>query len=188
MVDHVVIVGREDRLSENDQLVAQKPFRKVQRIIGGGARRQDSVAAGLRQLTPDVQFVAIHDAARPFTTPELMSRVYAAAREHGAAAAAAPVTDTLKRADSQHIVRGSVDRADLYAMQTPQIFSRELIEEAYRSVQAAGAEITDEISAVEFIGRDAVLVPHDSWNPKITFPRDIQLAEALLRVRGSESS
>ena len=134
-------------------------------------------------MSADAQFVAVHDAARPLVTPAEIERVFAAAREHGAASLAAPVADTLKRADERHVVCGSVDRERLYAMQTPQVFARQLLLDAYERVRADNLSITDEISAVEYIGHKAVLVPNEQYNFKITFPPDLALAELVLASR-----
>ena len=103
--------------------------------------------------------------------------------EHGAAALAEPINDTLKRADADLIVTDPVDRHQLYAMQTPQIFERQLIEEAYRAVFAENILVTDEVSAVERLGRKVVLVLNDEFNFKITYPRDLPLAEFVVRRR-----
>ncbi len=105
------------------------------------------------------------------------------AREHGAAALAAPITDTLKRADANSFVTGGIDRAGLYAMQTPQIFSRELLARAYAAVAANNVSVTDEVSAVEYLGAKVLLVPNDEFNLKITYPRDLWLAQSALRRR-----
>ncbi|MEO6871580.1 MAG: 2-C-methyl-D-erythritol 4-phosphate cytidylyltransferase [Chthoniobacterales bacterium] len=179
-VSEIILVGRAEKLAELEEIVRAENFRKVARIIAGGARRQDSVTCGLGVLSDAVTFVAVHDAARPLIRPELIERVYQLAREHGGSATAAPVVDTLKRADDQDRVTGGVARAGLFAVQTPQIFRRDLIEEAYRAVAAAGAEITDDISALECIQGQVVLLPNDQPNFKITYPTDLSVGEILL--------
>ncbi len=146
-------------------------------------RRQDSVRRGLDKLGQGTEFVAVHDAARPLVSADLIERLFQLARDHGGAASAAPIVDTLKRVDQQHIVVGSVDRENLFAVQTPQIFQRALLEKAYRAVFDAGLEVTDEISAVEHIGGKVILLPNESPNFKITYPADLHLAEFLLRQR-----
>ena len=102
---------------------------------------------------------------------------------HAAATLAEPITDTLKYADTDFFVRGSVDRHQLYAMQTPQIFERRLIEDAYRAVCGENASVTDEVSAVERLGRKVFLVPNKDLNFKITYPRDLAVAEFVLTQR-----
>ena len=102
---------------------------------------------------------------------------------HGAAALAEPISDTLKHADVDLRVTDSVDRHQLYAMQTPQIFVRALIQQAYRDVYTEKLLVTDEVSAVERLGRKIFLVPNDDFNFKITYPRDLPLAELVLKQR-----
>lgn len=157
--------------------------RKLAGVIEGGTERHFSVWNGLRALAADAAFVAVHDGARALATPALIARCVAAAEALGAASAAAPVTDTLKRAEPAGRITGSVDRAGLWAMQTPQVFSLPLLRRAYEAVLARGESVTDETSAVEALGEAVHLVPNDDWNVKITFPRDLPLAEWVLRGR-----
>jgi 2-C-methyl-D-erythritol 4-phosphate cytidylyltransferase len=180
-VTEIVVVVREDRLPEFEKAV--RPSKKVRKLTAGGELRQDSVRAGLRHLGESVQYVAVHDAARPLVTPEQIDRVFEECRAHGAAALAEPIIDTLKRADENLYVTDSVDRHQLYAMQTPQIFRRDLLEEAYRTVFAQQCRITDEVSAVELLGRKVVLVANNDYNFKLTYERDLRLAEIILRER-----
>jgi 2-C-methyl-D-erythritol 4-phosphate cytidylyltransferase len=185
-VDEIILVGRDDRLAELQEFAQGGEWKKVRHIVPGGAHRQDSVRAGLNLLGPDVLYVAVHDAARPLVTGEQIERVFATARIHGAAALAEPITDTLKRADEEFVVCGGIERAGLYAMQTPQIFSRDLMVEAFKAVTARDLSITDEVSAVEQVGGTKVLlVVNDEFNFKITYPRDLLLAEAVLKLRSS---
>jgi 2-C-methyl-D-erythritol 4-phosphate cytidylyltransferase len=99
---------------------------------------------------------------------------------------AQPVNDTLKRADADLLVVGSIDRHQLYAMQTPQIFERKVIEDAYRAVYAENVLVTDEVSAVERLGRKIALVLNEDFNFKITYPRDLPVAELILRERAND--
>ncbi|HEY6111080.1 MAG TPA: 2-C-methyl-D-erythritol 4-phosphate cytidylyltransferase [Chthoniobacterales bacterium] len=180
-VDEIVLVGRSDSLGELRKLLGAKT--KVRQVVAGGVERQDSVRIGLDHIRTNADFVAVHDAARPLITPEKISRVFESCREHGAASLAEPVTDTLKRADVDLVVSESVERDQLYAMQTPQVFARELLVEAYRAVGAKNISVTDEVSAVELVGRKVVLVPNQDFNFKITYPRDFGLAEFVMRER-----
>ncbi len=182
-VDGIIVVAREDRHDEIKTIVRDENFKKIKLIIPGGKRRQDSVRAGLDHLESVIRYVAVHDAARPLVTPEQIERVIEQCRIHGTAALAEPINDTLKRAAADLLVTESVDRQELYAMQTPQIFARQLIEEAYRAVYAENASVTDEASAVERLGRKVALVLNDDFNFKITYPRDLPLAEFVLKQR-----
>ena len=184
-VDEVILVGRADSLAELWKLIA-KPS-KVKQIVEGGAERSDSVRAGLDHVDAKSGFIAVHDAARPMITPEKITRVFEAARASGAATLAEPINDTLKRADADLNVTGSVDRAGVYAMQTPQVFEKKLLEQAYDLVAKKKISVTDEVSAVELLKRKIVLVPNHDFNFKITYPRDLPLAEFVLRHRRSSS-
>ena len=186
--NEIIVVAREDRHGEIKKIVREESFKKVCSIIRGGEYRQDSVRAGLGRLNSDAKYVAVHDAARPLITPEQIERVFEQCRAHRGAASAEPINDTLKRADVDLMVTGSVDRDRLYAMQTPQIFERALIEEAYRAVYAEGVSVTDEVSATERLGCNVVLVLNDDFNFKITYPRDLLLAEFVLKQRMQSAS
>ena len=182
-VDEIIIAAREDRLDEIKTIVRDENLKKVRSIIPGGKHRQDSVRAGLNRLEAGAIYVAVHDAARPLITAEQIERVFEQCRTHAAASLAEPISDTLKYADNKFFVTGPVDRNQLYAMQTPQVFERRLIEDAYRSVYAENASVTDEVSAVERLGRKVILVPNQDLNFKITYPRDLALAEFVLTRR-----
>ena len=181
-VDEIILVGRADSLGELGKLIG-KPT-KVKQIIAGGAERSDSVHAGLEHVDPKSDFIAVHDAARPMITPEKIERVLEVARTSGGAASLAePINDTLKRAGDDLAVKESVDRNGIYAMQTPQVFARKILEDAYHLVAKKKIAVTDEVSAVELLGYKIVLVPNHDFNFKITYPRDLPLAEFVLKQR-----
>ena len=184
-VQEIILVARSERVEEFGELARQSGFKKVRHIIPGGEQRHDSVRAGLERVMSTAEFIAVHDGARPLITPEQIEHVLAQARQHGGAALAAPITDTLKRADENCVVTGGVSRESLYAMQTPQIFARELLERAYANVAAQNLSVTDEVSAAEQLGAKVIVVPNDEWNVKITYPRDLLLAQAVLVRRSS---
>src|SRR3979411_2534832 len=168
-VDEIILVGREERLNEIRELGGKENFRKVTAMVAGGTHRQDSVANGLKELRDEAQFVAVHDAARPLVRPEQIEDVFAQARKTGAATLASPVKDTLKQADPKFFVSGSVSREGLYAMETPQIFARDLLLRAYEDLRQNQVTITDEVSAVERLGHKVLVVPNEQSNFKITF-------------------
>jgi 2-C-methyl-D-erythritol 4-phosphate cytidylyltransferase len=184
-VTEIILVGREDRLAELRRVVESEKFRKVSHVLAGGAHRQESVANGLGQVAGDCRYIGVHDAARPLVTPRQIECVFESCRKEGAAALAAPISDTLKRADQERFVCESIARDGLYAMQTPQIFERSLLLEAYEFVRANCLSITDEVSAVEKLGRKVLLVPNEEVNFKITYPGDLPLAEFILAQRGT---
>jgi 2-C-methyl-D-erythritol 4-phosphate cytidylyltransferase len=182
-VADIILVGRAERLAEYEKIAETHGFRKISAVIPGGARRQDSVRLGLEQLAAATEFVAVHDAARPLVRPDSVEVIFQLARTHGGAASAAPVIDTLKRVDDNRVVIGAVERANLFAVQTPQIFRRDLLMQAYNAIFEAGVEVTDEISALERIKVKVILVPNEEPNFKITYPADLPLAEFVLRQR-----
>ena len=186
-VTEIIVVARAQCHDEIEKISSGAGFRKVRAIVPGGERRQDSVRAGLDRIDRDSQYVGVHDAARPLVTPEQIERAFEQCRMHGAAALAQPVNDTLKRTDADLFVAGSVDRHQLCAMQTPQIFDRKLIEGAYRAVYAENILVTDEVSAVERLGQKIALVLNDEFNFKITYPRDLPLAHFILRDRAKKA-
>ncbi len=182
-VSEIIVVGREDRLPDLREAFAQRGFRKLCQVVAGGTHRQDSVASGLARIGHDAKYVAVQDAARPLVRPEEIERVFEAARREGAASLAASVRDTLKRADADHVVTAGIARDGVFAMETPQIFERELLLRAYAFVAEHQLAITDEVSAVERLQHKVVLVPNAQPNFKITYPADLPLAEFILRQR-----
>ena len=180
------IVCAESRLDEFVTLAA--PYKKFQRVVPGGDERADSVLNGLLALEScGSALVAVHDAARPLVTPAILSLVIAAAAEWGSAVAAEPVSDSLHRAaEAGHLVE-TVSREGLWAMQTPQVAGRDALREALESAMSAGHAVTDEISALIQAGLQPKAVFHGSLNFKVTFPRDLFLAEAVRSTGKSES-
>ena len=189
VIDEIILVTREERIRELRELVVSERFSKIARIIAGGAERHLSVWNGLQAVDHSAEFVAIHDAARPLITPLVIRETLALACKHGAASCAAPVADTLKRAvakDSEMIVSDGVDRENLWAMQTPQIFSKAQIVAAYERVIANGEVVTDEVSAIQRAGGEVALLHNHDWNFKITLPNDLALAAQILAIRSRD--
>src|SRR5215207_314563 len=181
----VVVVAGSHTVEAVRQLVRDEGFAKVQAIVGGGERRQDSVGAGLAALSDGIEIVVIHDGARPLADSELFDRCVAAAVEMGAAIAATPVADTLKRV-AEGAISGTVDRAGLWAAQTPQAFRLETLRRALAA--SSGETVTDEARLCEAAGVSVSVVPASSANLKVTHAEDIPVADALLRARHGESS
>ena len=177
LVDQVVVVLAPSNAPEVLPLLTGYP--KVVRTCMGGRRRQDSVRAGLHTLASR-EWVVVHDGARPLVTPELIAAGVAAARETGAAAAALPVVETLKETDGHAIVRRTVPRDGLWAVQTPQVFRYDLL---LRAHNAALGDVTDDCALVEQIGGQVKLYPGARANLKVTTPEDVAIVDALLRAR-----
>jgi 2-C-methyl-D-erythritol 4-phosphate cytidylyltransferase/2-C-methyl-D-erythritol 2,4-cyclodiphosphate synthase len=178
----VVVVAGSHTLEAVDQLVHDEGFAKVRAVVAGGERRQDSVGAGLVALPDGIEIVVIHDGARPLAEPELFDRCAAAAAERGAAIAAIPVADSLKRV-AEGTITETVDRAGLWAAQTPQAFRLETLRRALAA--SSGETVTDEASLCEMVGVPVSVIPSSPANLKVTHREDIAVAEALLRGRRS---
>jgi len=181
-VDSLVIVFRNEAQKKTiERLVPRTGFRIVD-WAKGGAKRQDSVWAGLSRLEPDCEVVLIHDGARPFAQPHSIDTVARAARKGGASSIARRVTDTLKEIEysKNGYVLQTVDRSRIWAMETPQGFRKALIVKGYRDTIAEGNEITDDLSAVESNKQPVALIETDYLNPKLTTPDDIPLFEHLV--------
>ena len=178
----IVVVGSTKRLQGALATLDFKPA-KIVAWCEGGRERQDSVAEGLRALPPRFAVVAVHDCARALASPELVGRVLAGALEHGAAIAAVPLDDTLKRA-SLDTVEATVPRAGLWRAQTPQAFRREWLEAAHA---AAAGRATDDAALVEAAGHRVRLVTGEPANFKITTREDLALAEAWLAHRAART-
>jgi 2-C-methyl-D-erythritol 4-phosphate cytidylyltransferase len=175
-ISQIIVVVSKANLAKCRELVAREKRSKHIEVCAGGKRRQDSVAVGLKQLK-DCDWVVIHDGARPLVTKELVERGLEVARETGAAVAAVPVTDTIKVAGDDRIVRQTPPRQNLWAVQTPQVFLVGLISKAY---QKAKGEVTDDASLVEALGNKVKLYMGSYDNIKITTGNDLLVAEALL--------
>ena len=174
----IVIAVPPDRIEALRKLVGQSPVR----LTAGGATRSQSVAAGLALI--DTELVVVHDAARPLVTSSLIDEAVAALRSTAgldAVIAAAPVTDTVKRVDSDGRVSETLDRSELRAVQTPQVFRRRALLAAIAAGDLESA--TDDASLIEADGGSVAVLAAPSFNIKVTVPEDIAFAEALLADR-----
>lgn len=177
----VVPPGEEARARE--ALAALGAGGRLAPPVAGGARRQESVQAGLDALPPDVQLVAVHDAARPLVRPEDVARVVAAARAGGAALLAVPAADTLHRVADGGVAETPA-RRDLWAAQTPQVFRVDWLREALAKARAEKVEGTDDAGLVARLGVSVRVVEGDPSNRKITTAADLAFAELWLARRG----
>ena len=183
-VDAIVLVTRPEKEVLFLELARREGWTKLRAILPGGTQRHLSVWNGLQTIAHTADdYVAVHDGARPLVTPDMIERCLLLARETGAACCAAPVSDTLKRADANGRIVGGVDREGLWAMQTPQTFSVPTLVAAYRRVIDAGLTVTDETSALEHADQPVSLLNSGDFNLKITYPQDLELARHLLKLR-----
>ena len=181
-ITEIVVVTREELIVPIGQLCRDAALEKVRKVIVGGATRSHSVLAGLGELSQDAELAAIHDGARPLVSQAVLEAVIRRASECGAAAPAVPVKDTVKRA-RDGLVTATLDRAELRAVQTPQVFQVDLIKTALQKALEDGAELTDDCAAVERLGIGVALTEGDYCNLKLTTPEDLTVAEALLAWR-----
>jgi 2-C-methyl-D-erythritol 4-phosphate cytidylyltransferase len=177
VADLYVIVYRDQR--QMMELSAYAPTPSV--LVRGGRERQDSVSNALAALPPDIAHVFIHDCARPLVRPEQLVALHKIVRREGAVVLAHRVTDTIKKHRNNARLR-TLDRARLWAMETPQVFSRELICAAYDYVARKKISITDDAQAVEQLSEPVALLENTHPNPKLTTPADLAYLEFLLHV------
>lgn len=178
-VGSIVLVLSSENLQRGEELVRDCGFDKVTAICPGGEHRRDSVRLGLEALAP-CEWVVVHDGARPLVTAELIEAALEAAHETGAAIAALPAADTIKEVDASGLVRRTLNRADLWAVQTPQVFRYNLLREAHQQAQD---DVTDDAALVESMGHSVKVFPGSPRNIKVTTAQDLALAEALLTQR-----
>ena len=174
----VVVVAPEDREAFLEKFGANLAFMGVT-LAEGGSHRSESVHNGLKKFTPEIDMVAVHDAARPCIAQPWIDRVFTAGAETGAAILAIPVAGTLKRVDANSVITETVDRTSLWEAQTPQVFSRAVLEKAFAAGQGRP---TDEAQLVEAIGQKVTVVPGSPINLKITSREDLKLAEQALKA------
>jgi 2-C-methyl-D-erythritol 4-phosphate cytidylyltransferase len=184
LIDLVVVAAPADDVDAVTELLADPASRVPVTVVAGGADRQASVGQALNALPADVDIVLVHDAARPLTPPELINAVVIAVRTGAVAVVPGlPVTDTVKsvRTDgADEVVTGTVPRHGLRSIQTPQGFDRAILEKAHA---AATDSLTDDAGLVELLGYPVVVLPGSVDAFKITGPRDLIVAEAILRER-----
>ena len=181
-IDEIVIACREEDIVAFAGICKDWGIQKPVKVIAGGKTREESVLRAAMEADPRSGILAVHDGARPFATPELISRVVKLARANYAAAPAIPVKDTIKVAVAG-VVQETPDRSRLYAVQTPQAFDAELLRAALKSALDAEVVLTDDCSAVERLGKKVYLTNGLEDNIKITTPWDMVIAEAILKKR-----
>ncbi|MBN1504985.1 MAG: 2-C-methyl-D-erythritol 4-phosphate cytidylyltransferase [Candidatus Eisenbacteria bacterium] len=178
-VEGIVVVVRRAAVGRCLALVRRLGLRKVVTVAAGGRRRQDSVLRGLG-FAAGSEYVLVHDAARPFLSAGLVSRTVAECRRTGAAIAAEPASDTVKKVKAGRVA-GTVPRQTLWLAQTPQAFRRNLLERAFHEWPSR-LDATDDAALLERAGVRVAVVQGDPFNIKITYPADVALAEAVIEA------
>lgn len=184
LIDEVVVVCRAQDYERISAIAQQNGFEKISAIVNGGDSRAQSVKNGIAAASVKSQYYAIHDGARPLITPTDIERVVETAIETGAATLGTPVTDTIKIVDENDVIESTPDRSSLRAVQTPQVFEKDLYTFA---LEKAGGELdafTDDCSLVENMGCEVEVVLGSAENIKLTTPIDIVIAESILSARG----
>ena len=181
----LLVISPADLELFKQRFAANVMFMNVQ-VVEGGAERFESVANALAKLDPGIDFVAVHDAVRPCTPSTVIDAVFQAAQQHGAALPGLPVADTIKQVGASMQVEATLPRAGLWLAQTPQVFRRDLIEEAYRKRGGILTPITDDAQLVEALGHPVRMVPGALENIKITSADDLAMAERFLKSRKAE--
>jgi len=178
--DEIILVTRDDVRPALEDLAKRINAQKPWQLVAGGVERQDSVWNGVNATTAESEIIAIQDGARPCTPLAAIQLALVTAREMGAAVLARRLADTLKRGDGEGQIVGTVDRENLWTVQTPQVFRREIILAALAKVRDEGLSITDDTAACEALGQSVKLVECDQPNPKATTPADLPYIESLL--------
>ena len=188
----IVAAGSSSRMGGTNKILTVlekvsrylKAYDKMRMVVAGGETRTDSVMAGLAAVSDCTQLVAVHDGARPLVTDEVIRRAVSKAKKFAAAAPAVRVKDTIK-VSTDGAVEETPDRSKLYAVQTPQVFDRDLLAAALQNAKEQEIAITDDCSAVEALGMPVQLTDGDEENLKITTPLDLELAALILRRRAN---
>lgn len=183
LVNEIVVAASEENLEEVAALCARSGLRKRVKVVKGGASRTESVLSAALECDPKAELIAIHDGARPLVRPEMIDEMIRLGGTTHAVAPAIPMKDTVKIADGNGLVLSTPDRSTLYAVQTPQVFQANILKAALQSAMDAGAELTDDCSAVERLGMKIRLVEGEERNLKVTTPLDLKIAELLLEEK-----
>jgi len=183
-VNEIVIAAREEDMLTYADLCKSCGITKPVKVVPGGKTREESVLRAASEANAEARLIAVQDGARPMVTPELIDAVIEQAKKSFAAAPAIPVHDTIKTAEGG-VVTGTPDRATLFAVQTPQVFDAQLLRAALQSALEEGAQLTDDCSAVERIGKQVYLIEGSEENLKITTPLDMIFAQAIMERRDS---
>jgi 2-C-methyl-D-erythritol 4-phosphate cytidylyltransferase len=182
-VDEIIVAAREQDIEEVSRMCKEYAVTKCKKVVVGGATREASVMRAAMETSRDTVLLAVHDGARPLVTPDLIDRAIEAAERYGAVAPALPVKDTIKRVKEGGEVDRTLKRDALRAVQTPQVFDADLLKASLHAAFEAGAELTDDCSAVERMGKVVFLIDGEEENLKITTPVDMLFAEAVLKKR-----
>lgn len=185
LIDEIILVTREDSLEKVSALCREHGIDKVTRVVTGGSDRLHSSLIGASYVTAESKYIVIHDGDRPLVSEELIRRCVLAAKEYGAAVPVVPCVDTMKVVNADNFVTGTLERQNTYRVQTPQVFEATFLKAALTNAAKKNLPITDDAAAMEAMSAPIFAVAGDEDNIKITVPRDLAIAEVLLRMRES---
>jgi 2-C-methyl-D-erythritol 4-phosphate cytidylyltransferase len=175
----IVVIAPDDREHFDFKFSSNVVILGIE-VVEGGKERADSIERAMARIKPDIDFVAVHDAARPCLADEWITRVFEAAEKSGAAILAVPVAATLKRVKANQTIEETVSREGLWEAQTPQVFRRQLLLDAY--AKRGSFQATDDAQLVERLGQPVTVVQGSPINMKITTQEDLRLAEQALKA------
>ena len=181
-IDSIILVVRKDQLTAAKAVARMFGISKLSKIVPGGARRQDSVQAGLKEADSDTRIVVVHDGARPCVSQEVISDVIKSARRGAASVTGCRIRDTVKIVEKGITVSSTVDRSKYWTVQTPQAFPYSMLRKAYAAAEAENREVFDDAQAVELTCEAVKICESDKPNLKITTPEDLQVAAAILKL------
>lgn len=177
----IVVTGEEDIEKVEKEIIQAYRLNKVSKVVAGGKERQDSVHNGLMAVADEMEYVMIHDGARPFISEEVLRRAIDKTIECKATIVAVPVKDTIKMINPEtQIVETTPSREMLWSVQTPQSFDKELLKAAYKEANEKGLQVTDDSMIVEAYGKQVAVVLGEYTNIKITTPEDLVVGESIL--------
>ncbi len=179
-INEIIVVASADNINEISRQVKKYRIKKISNIILGGRKRQESVYKGLARVNLRSDIVLVHDAARPFIKAEFISKSLNQARVTGASVIGVPVKATIKHV-TRYAVKRTLDRSNLWEIQTPQVFRKEIILKAYNKFK--NLVVTDDAALVERLGKKVSLAMGSYTNIKITTPDDLIFAKALLKEK-----
>ena len=182
IVEQIIISTSQNWIDQVEQLCLSIPNKKIKyQVILGGSKRQYSIQNGLNHLLDDIGMVGVHDAVRPFISTSLIIETTQMAIKFGGAIVGVPAKDTIKKVDHSKCIQDTPDRSNLWQAQTPQIFKKNLIINAYNSAINDNFIGTDDASLVERVGGKVKIVEGNRSNLKITYPVDLKIAEMILK-------
>ena len=179
----ILAVPEADREYCLNEIVSRHGFHKVTKVVPGGAQRQDSVRHALDAAGEENELVLVHDAVRPFLTPDMVDKVIQRAAQVGGAVVAIQMRDTVKQVGVDGLIQQTMDRRSLWLAQTPQAFKVKILREVHRKAQLEGVHATDDAQLMERYGHPVAVVEGSGDNIKVTRPEDLAMGEAILAAR-----